>query len=156
MLRRSHLAALLAVLALALAAPATVRAQRSPDFSSMAGNWEAHGFSLDIGSDGQAVAHWRVYTWCNMLTQPAPCDSMIGNEIVDGGLAMLDFMTLTSNAASATVLMSSDPSFFAPGSTITLQMMPGGVAKMLPDRGGPLLCGPNFDPSAFSSPPCGA
>jgi len=153
-----HLTRVMLVLAFMLAgmAAAPARAQSVQDFSAIGGAWSAHGIGLNIGNDGQAVASWRVYTWCALLTQPAPCDSMIGNDIMDGGLAMLQFSSINGGTASALVLMSSDPGVFTAGSTITMQLMSGGVAQITGSANPLTLCGPHFNPGAFAVPPCGA
>src|SRR4051794_35457399 len=84
-------------------------AQSRGRFAALAGNWTAHGFGLSVADDGQAVANWRVYQWCSDLTAPAPCDSILGNDIEDGGLAMVRFTSISGGVATGTVLMSSDP-----------------------------------------------
>jgi hypothetical protein len=158
MSQRTRLALILATIGtLALVVPAIAGVTAAPDFSPIAGAWGAHGISVEIGNDGQAVAHWRIYTWCNTVQQPAPCDSIIGDSIEDGGLAMLSFTTFNGTTATGVVLMSSDTTGFSPGSTVVLQTMRGGVAQMQAIGGSPiLLCGPAFDPTAFTTSPCGA
>jgi len=151
-----RLALVLAITLAAVAASAPARAQSGLDFTTISGKWSAHGIGLDIGTDGQAVASWRVYTWCSSLTQPAPCDSTIGNDIMDGGLAMLQFSSISGGTASALVLMSSDPSLFSAGSTITMQIMSGGVAQVTGTANQLTLCGPHFNPGAYAVSPCGA
>jgi hypothetical protein len=158
MFRSMGIAAVAGALALlCLGAPRAAFAGSGSDFSAIAGGWSMHGLSLEIAGDGQAVAHWRVYTWCSDLSRPAPCDSIIGNSIEDGGLAMLRFTSFDGSSATATVLMSSDSSVFGTDAPVILRLMPGGVAQIQPSRADPLvLCGPAFDPGAFATPPCGA
>jgi hypothetical protein len=154
--RRSLLG--LALLAVCLlGAPGYASAQSPANFAALAGDWSAHGFGLSIASDGQAVAHWRVYQWCSDLSSPAPCDSMLGNDIENGGLAMLRFTSLSGGVGTATVLMSSDPATLSPGSSVTMRTQSGGTARLTTSGSlDMVLCGPKFDPSQFTSAPCGA
>jgi hypothetical protein len=137
--------------------PVPVSAGTTSTYSSIAGGWSSHGFDMSIAADGQAVAHWRVYQWCTDLTNPAPCDSIIGNQIEAGGLGMLRFTSTSGSDATAMVLMSSDPGTLTTGGQVSLQLLPGGIARM---RGvgssAMLICGPNYDAAQFNSPPCGA
>ena len=154
---RLAIATLILAVSALIGLPQTVTADNPADFSAITGAWFRHGVSMTIGPDGQAVANWRVYQWCNDLTRPAPCDSIIGNNIIDGGLAMLRFTSGNSGTATATVLMSSQSTVLAPGAQVSLLLLPGGVAQVSGLGGGStLICGPNFDPSQFQNLPCGA
>jgi hypothetical protein len=150
----------LLLLSLGVLRPTPASAGRSGTYSGIAGEWSGHGFELTIGADGQAVAQWREYQWCSDLSGPDPCDSIVGNEIYSGGLAMLRFTSLTSMSANAMVLMTSDPSDLALGQEISLAILPGGVARIqgLGSSGSAslTLCGPSFDPTQFQNSPCGA
>jgi hypothetical protein len=154
----SRTAFVLALLALCLARlgePAS--AQSRGRFAAVAGDWTAHGFGLSVADDGQAVANWRVYQWCSDLTSPAPCDSILGNEIESGGLAMVRFTSISASMASGIVLMSSDPNTLSAGSSVSLTLQTGGTARLSASGSSDIvLCGPNFDPGQFASPPCGA
>lgn len=140
-----------------LGAPGIPGAGAATDFTSSAGSWNQHGLWLYIAADGQAVARWRVYIWCNLLTKPAPCDSILDGHIEDGGLAMIGFTSWSDATAVGTILMSSDLSVFEPGDVIKFTQLPGGVGQIEPARAPYLLlCGPAFDSTQFRVPPCGA
>jgi hypothetical protein len=47
------------------------------------GAWYGHGRGLTVEADGSFELGYRLYKFCD--SNPAPCDSLRGNEIVDGG-----------------------------------------------------------------------
>jgi hypothetical protein len=53
---RLSLVALVCVLASFTGFPATPLRADSPDLTNFAGEWDGHGFELNVGPDGQAVA----------------------------------------------------------------------------------------------------
>ena len=54
-------------------------------YEPFTGAWHIHGFDLDVTSGGNAYATYRIYVWCSAHRHYA-CDSIIGNEIYEGGV----------------------------------------------------------------------
>lgn len=159
----------------ALAAPgATTHAQNppgsQPDFTNFAGPWIRHGFGITVGTNGDALARWRVYSWCDATAPPGPCDSIlngqgsVGGQVVDlienGGLAQIVFTGASSGTASGMVIESTVPDFLVPGGLVTLSLLPYDMAVLVQGETSITLCGPSFGelapPDVFASSPCGA
>ena len=153
---------------------ARLRAQVSPtnqpDFSSFAGSWGSHGFGITVGTNGDALAQWRVYSWCDETAPPGPCDTVLagqGNDggkvvdlIEDGGLAQTVFSGVSNGSAYGVVVESTVPDFLEPGGSVTLTLLPYDMALLMQGATSVTLCGPNFaqqaPPDVVASGPCGA
>jgi hypothetical protein len=131
------------------------------DFSSFVGTWVRHGFALTVNADGNGDASWRVYGWCS--ASPPPCDSIIGNQIIDGGHASIQLISVRGSSATGTIFGSTDPNGIA-DSPVTLTLLPYDMASLTETGRLPptttLLCGDVFaklaPQSVLDSSPCGA
>jgi hypothetical protein len=131
------------------------------DFSSFVGTWVRHGFALTVNADGNGDASWRVYGWCG--ASPPPCDSIIGNQIIDGGHASIQLISVRGSSATGTIFGSTDPNGIA-DSPVTLTLLPYDMASLTETGRLPptttLLCGDAFaklaPQSVLDSSPCGA
>lgn len=136
-------------------------AASSADFSSFVGTWLRHGLVVEINADGSGAASWRVYSFCS--DGPPPCDSIVDNEIMDGGHASLRLQSVTGASASGTLANSSDPQNF-PNGPITITLRPYDMATLTDTGRSPAvtspLCGDAFatlaPPSVQDTSPCGA
>src|SRR5579862_343458 len=92
-------AALTFAIVLIAAPPAALAQQLQPIPDVFVGDWSRHGVGLTISrfdsaaEQGEALARWRIYTWCQdpvtNAPNPPPCDSVIGNSLEDGGIAVI-------------------------------------------------------------------
>jgi hypothetical protein len=126
---RLSLVALVCVLASFTGFPATPLRADSPDLTNFAGEWDGHGFELNVGPDGQAVASWRVYQWCRNPTVTAACDSIINNVLIDGGLAMLRITSVSGGTADALVISSTQSNTLTAGEHLEMTLLPGGITS---------------------------
>ena len=111
-----------------------------PDFSRFVGPWYAHGAGLTVQPDGQAHYEARVYTWCGPGVQQ-PCDSMKGNEIINGYKGDIQFL-LVSGTVAYGIIISGNIQPVASYATLTL--LPGDQLLFSAGKGmGNHLCGPN-------------
>jgi hypothetical protein len=134
--------------------------------STFCDGWYHHGGGFEItcppASDlehqvGSMTASWRTYTWCPDVNNKPPCDSMIGSNIMDGGIASLAVTHAAGSdprSITATVVATSDPKgMFGPlGKVSSLQMLPGNMLQM----NGVFYCGSHTDLSQYPESPCGA
>jgi hypothetical protein len=128
----------------------------------LVGSWYHHGFTLTIGADGSASAHWRVYRWCSTDPTP-PCDQMVttasGNQIIDGGQATMTVAVVPqSSVAIATMIGSTDETTLRAHGTVRLAPILGrtGPGHELIF---PILRDPSFrvcDEAALQTGDCGA
>jgi hypothetical protein len=82
--------ALVAAALLGPSGPSATAQETAPSLDAIAGNWEHHGFGLQVNADGSASAVWRTYRWCGPGV-PEPCDQIVNNRIISGGHADLTF-----------------------------------------------------------------
>ena len=129
------------------------------DLSDFAKDWWHHGFVLSIDIDGQSNAEWRVYKFCSDDPSP-PCDRIENNMIIGGGSATLVFNHVDGPTAFGRVVTSSDQLSFAPGSEVSLTLLPYDMATLRRGLNETTLCGPNYadlaPKSIFETHPCGA
>jgi len=69
-------------------------------------SWYWHGSIVQVRSDGTGTASWRIYSWCGDDPTP-PCDSTVGNEIIDGGHAVFLLTTVQGVTALGRVVYAS-------------------------------------------------
>jgi predicted nucleic acid-binding Zn ribbon protein len=77
----------------------------SQDFSPFVGTWSGHGRLLTFALNGNAQYTARAYQWCGQGV-PLPCDSMQGNEIIDGINEQLVFTRTNGSTAYGTITFS--------------------------------------------------
>jgi hypothetical protein len=128
------------------------------DFSEFAKTWSRHGFGMTIAASGEATASWRVYKWCSDDPTP-PCDAMVGNEIVSGGHATVIFGRVDGASAYGWVKDSTVEGTLAPGTPVSLTLLPYGLALLQDVSLVPtVLCGPDTEMPDWLQEtwPCGA
>lgn len=129
MLRRAARAAALAIiLAVACSScassashtsvPPTRAAARSPSpgprtFAELAGDWLGHGRAIDIQPDGRFIVVIRTYRMCGQV--PPPCDTISGNEIIDGDRATGQLTSRSGEVAMGVITHTTDPSLSPEG-----------------------------------------
>jgi hypothetical protein len=119
-----------------------------PDFSKFVGPWYAHGAGLTVKANGQAHYEARVYTWCGPGVQQ-PCDSMKGNEIINGYKGDIQFFRVSDTVAYGTI---TSGNIQPVGSYAMLILLPENQLLFSAGKGmGNHLCGPNAPAEA-----CGA
>ena len=94
------------------AAPPTKAATHSASpgpsaFAELAGTWSGHGGVVVIQPDGKFSMAIRTYQWCGQA--PAPCDTMSGNDIIDGDMASGQLTSITGEVATGAVTHTTDP-----------------------------------------------
>jgi hypothetical protein len=70
------------------------------------GDWFAHSIGLKVSQDGSAKLIWRIYRMCT--ESPPPCDQLVGNQIVSGGVAAIQLAGNKGPTAVGKVLSSQD------------------------------------------------
>ncbi len=119
-----------------------------PDFGRFVGPWYAHGAGLTVKADGQAHYEARIYTWCGPRVQQ-PCDSMKGNEIINGYKGDIRFFLVSDTVAYGIITSGNIQSI---GSCVTLTLLPGDQLLFSAGKGmGNHLCGQHAPAEA-----CGA
>lgn len=129
MLRRAARAAALAViLAVACSScagsaghtsvpPASAAARSSSPgvrtFAELAGDWIAHGGAIDIQPDGRFTVVIRTYRVCGQV--PPPCDTVSGNEIIDGDRATGRLTSGSGEVALGVITHTTDPALSPDG-----------------------------------------
>lgn len=140
-----------------LAASPSSNQNQAPDFTAFAKGWSKHGFGIKINTDGSGEASWRTYKWCSDDPTP-PCDSMEGNNIIDGGKATIKLSSVNGSTASGQVTSSSEPNVLivAP---LTLTILEYGMLELDQGSSKLSLCGPEFaklaPESVLKTLPCG-
>jgi len=123
--------------------PAASRAPSSTNLSRQlrpfVGSWYWHGSIVQVHSDGSGIASWRIYSWCGDDPTP-PCDSTVGNDIIDGGNAVFLLTRVQGATALGRVVYASYGSKIPVGS-LRLELMPKDHLSF-PGLGGGPLCGP--------------
>jgi hypothetical protein len=122
--------------------PAPLR--NNGDFARFAGDWYAHGAGLAIEPDGSFSLGFRIYEFCD--DDPPPCDRMVGNEIIEGGLAK-GRLVRGLDTVYALIIESTDPETFPAGrSEVVLD-----TSSDTLELGGRQFCGERAEPGT-----CGA
>lgn len=140
-----------------LIGPAAPAAAQDDALAPIVGNWERHGFGIEVGDDGSTNAIWRVYSWCGPGV-PEPCDQIVENRIISGGRATIQFTGADdSGAFQGEVLDTTDPELLDVG-PLTLTPQPYDMALIEQGDTQLVLCG---DDSVNQAPPdvlaqCGA
>jgi hypothetical protein len=117
-----------------------------------AGDWHAHGSSVQIDEWGFGSISWRVYVWCDQ--HPPPCDTRLGGRIFDGGEATIVLSSVGSHTASGRIVASSVPDAFPVGPLSARLDTAEGLLYLSPQSSSSLrfvVCGPQAAPGA-----CGA
>lgn len=114
------------------------------------GSWVRHGASMELSADGTAELRWRMYVWCS-ATVTQPCDEIIDNVIVGGGLGYATFDQVHGNVASGQVYQSTDQTSLVRG-PISFTLQANGTAVLSQSIGSTILCNPN----AYNPDVCGA
>lgn len=125
-----------------------VLALEKADFGRFVGSWYAHGAGMSFDSNGRAHFEERVYRWCGPGVAQ-PCDSMQGNQIINGHREDLQFSHAIDSVAYGVIVSSN---FRPVGLSVTLTLLPGD--RVLYSAGttmGGILCGPDAEIGA-----CGA
>jgi serine/threonine-protein kinase len=101
-------------------APAAHPSSLGPSaFAVFAGAWSGHGGGIDIQANGRFLMSMRTYQWCGQA--PPPCDSMSGNEIIDGDQATGQLTSISGEVATGTITHTTDQAATPKGQiTITL------------------------------------
>jgi ABC-type Fe3+-hydroxamate transport system substrate-binding protein len=76
-------------------------------FAELAGTWSGHGGVVAIQPDGKFSVAMRTYRWCGQA--PAPCDTISGNDIIDGDMASGQLTSISGETATGTVTHTTDP-----------------------------------------------
>jgi hypothetical protein len=119
-----------------------------PGFSRFVNPWYAHGAGLTVQPDGQAHYEARVYTWCGSGVQQ-PCDSIKGNEIINGYKGDVRFFLVSDTVAYGIITSGNLQPI---GSCVTLTLLPDDQLLFSAGKGmGNHLCGQNAPAEA-----CGA
>jgi hypothetical protein len=106
----------------------------------VAGDWAHHGFGISIDPSGLASMTWRTYRVCG--TDPPPCDTFSGNEIIDGGHATVVLRSTSSTTAAGRVITTTDPATMAIG-PISVRVDPVHDKLFVSATGGLAFCGPH-------------
>jgi hypothetical protein len=110
------------VLSLGLSFQRAVSARTSAaSYSPFTGVWHAHGFDLEVTSEGNAYATYRMYVWCSTHRRFG-CDGMIGSGIYEGGLWWARLTNPGKVQAVGTIYASADSSL--QGTGIVLKRRP--------------------------------
>lgn len=67
---------------------------QGPSVAHWAGTWQRHGEEITLDADGNGTMVFRTYRWCSQ--DAPPCDSVNGNEIVDGGYATFHLSSVST------------------------------------------------------------
>ena len=86
--------------------------------ASFVGDWYHHGIGASITAEGLGTLGWRTYTTCGPQ-QPPPCDTINGNEIIDGGHATFELTSVNGTTATGHTVSSDDPASLPVGSNVT-------------------------------------
>jgi hypothetical protein len=76
-------------------------------FAELAGTWSRHGGVLTIQPDGKFSVAMRTYRWCGQ--EPAPCDTISGNDIINGDMASGQLTSISGETATGAVTHTTDP-----------------------------------------------
>lgn len=88
-------------------------------FAVFTGAWSGHGGGIDIQANGRFLIAMRTYQWCGQA--PPPCDSMSGNEIIDGDQATGQLTSISGEVAKGAITHTTDQADTPKGNiTITL------------------------------------
>lgn len=110
------------------------------DLTPFLGVWAGHGRTLEVLDSGEVHYTYRTYNVCGR--DPPPCDSVVGNAIVDGGRVTLKLDSLSPTMAVGSVVSSTDPKYPA-GADATLTFDANDALRMhIDDTDVPPLCGP--------------
>jgi hypothetical protein len=94
--------------------PAAHSSSLSPQaFAELAGDWVGHGGGIDIQVDGRFNIGMRTYQFCGQA--PPPCDTISGNEIIDGDEASGQLTAISGEIATGAVTKTTDPSLSPEG-----------------------------------------
>jgi len=134
----------------------------APDFRAFANDWWHHGFGMTVTADGEAIASWRVYRWCDQDPTP-PCDADTPQGIVNGGRATIIFGDVDGATAYGWVKETTDEDTFYLGAPVSLTLLPYGLALLrhslqTPSSVPTILCGPDAEMPGWleDTRPCGA
>ncbi len=120
----------------------------TPNFSPFVGTWSGHGRLLNFALNGRAQYTARAYLWCAQGV-PLPCDSMQGNEIIDGINEQLEFTRTSGSTAYGTITFSTAGDT---GQQVTVSLLPKDtIALYFGNTTYSILCGAQA-PGGF----CGA
>jgi hypothetical protein len=115
-----------------------------PDFTNFVGPWQGHGRALTFASDGSAYYTARAYQWCEPGVS-LPCDSIQGNEIIDGINETMVFTRVNGSTAYGTITASTTGNA---GQPVSLTLKPNDTLEF---SDGLVMCGPQSPPGQ-----CGA
>jgi len=110
------------------------------NFSPFVGNWYGHARGLTFSLDGHAKYAGRVFRWCS--TNPPPCDSFKGDEIIGGLNENLQFTQVIGSTAYGTIVSGTDDPgsvYLKVGSKIAVTLEPNDKLSI---SDGAELCGP--------------
>ncbi len=127
------------------ATPATPAPSPShPTFTAFAGAWSGHDSGFDIRPDGRFTLSERTYRTCGQ--DPPPCDTLSGNEIINGDNASGQLTSVSGEIASGSVGQSTDPADTPAGPiTVTLDPSTDTISAHIGSAGTPatIFCGPS-------------
>lgn len=119
----------------------TVATAASSDFSQFVLTWGGQDRSLDFQADGQALLSYRIFEFCGR-GQPAPCDTMQGDQVSDGGRVTLRFTNAAGPVATGQIAASNDPANPV-GAVATLTLGENDSVDLILDtKDFGLFCGP--------------
>jgi hypothetical protein len=82
-------------------------------FAELTGDWVGHGGSIVIQANGRFTIGMRTYQFCGQA--PPPCDTVSGNEIIDGDEASGQLTAISGEVATGAVTKTTDTSLSPEG-----------------------------------------
>lgn len=117
-------------------------------FASVSGYWSGHGRTIDVGTDGLGIAHFRTYTNCTQ-TVTTNCDMFVNQLIYPGGYFSFRLNAVAGSKAFGSITASGYSWMI--GTRITIARNSNDTVRVYVLKGYGLYCGTNAPVGA-----CGA